>query len=189
MKGTPLEVTVLGALALALNLGERYLVGPLPFARLGLANAITVVVLIGCGPWHALTVTVVRVVVAALLTGTFMGPTFAISLAGGLGSWVTMGAAWTAGRWALGPLGVSVLGAVGSNVFQVVVASIIVLGTWELASLWPLIALVSAGAGCVTGFVALAMGRALFRDVREAGWGIGNRRLGTGEWDGLGGEE
>lgn len=154
---------------MALNVGERCVIGSLPFVRLGLANAATVVVLIAYGARYALAVTVGRVVVASLLTGTFMGPTFAIGLGGAVGAWATMAAARLVGRWVLGPLGLSVLGAFAHNVSQIGVASFVLLGTWELASLWPLIALVSAGAGCGTGLLALAMGRALFAEGAVTG--------------------
>lgn len=170
------QTSVLTALAVALNVSERYVVGPLPFVRLGLANAMTVVVLIAYGPWHALTLAVGRVVVASLLTGMFMGPTFVIGLAGAVGAWATMSGVWWLGRWLLGPLGISVIGAVAHNVCQVAMASLVVLGSWELASLWPLIALVSAGAGTATGLVALGLGRALFGDGGEVGREIEKRQ-------------
>jgi heptaprenyl diphosphate synthase len=157
-----IQTLVLGALAVALNMGERSVIGALPFVRLGIANSVTLVVLVAYGPRHALALTVGRVVVASLLTGVFMGPTFAIGLGGALGAWAAMTGAWSAGRWLLGPLGVSVIGACAHNVSQVAVASLVLLGTWELTHLWPLVALVSAGAGSVTGLVALGMGRALF---------------------------
>jgi heptaprenyl diphosphate synthase len=146
---------------------ERLVVGSLPFLRLGLANVVTVVVLVGCGAWYALLVTGLRVVASGVLTGTLLGPTFAMALAGGLGAWVVMSGVWVGGRWVIGPLGLSVLGALSHNVCQVATASVVALGTWELASLWPLIALVSAAAGTVTGLLALAMGRTLFPDQRR----------------------
>jgi heptaprenyl diphosphate synthase len=178
------RLSVLAAAAVALNVGERMLLGGVPFVRVGLANAVTVVVLIAYGPVQALAVTGLRLVAAAVLTGTLLGPTFAMALAGGLGAWVLMSSVWVVGRWLVGPLGLSVLGALGHNVCQVAAASLVVLGTWELASLWPLIALVSVGAGCVTGLAALAVGRALFPDGGDAGREIDNRPSTIGNGDG-----
>ncbi len=150
-------------------MAERMVVGSLPFLRLGLANVVTVVVLVGCGAWYALLVTGLRVVASGVLTGTLLGPTFAMALAGGLGAWAVMSVVWLGGRWLIGPLGLSVLGALTHNVCQVATASVVALGTWELASLWPLITLVSAAAGTVTGLLSLAMGRALFPNERGHG--------------------
>jgi heptaprenyl diphosphate synthase len=183
------QTLVLGALAVALNIGERSVIGALPLVRLGLANALTLVVLVAYGARHALALAVGRVVVASLLTGAFMGPTFAIGLGGALGAWAAMTCAWSVGRWFLGPMGVSVIGAFAHNVCQVGVASVVVLGTWELASLWPLIALVSAAAGSVTGLVAVGMGRALFPEGGEVGRQIDNRQSAIAKGEGVGGGE
>ena len=103
---------VLVALALALHVLEAQVPSPLPWVRPGLANLMTLVALLSLGWRAAVLVTLVRVVVGSLLVGTFPGPAFLLSLAGGAAGTSAM-VLLAPGTWRLwSPVAVSVAGAV-----------------------------------------------------------------------------
>ena len=94
--GTLVRLAMYTALGLTLNLLETYLVPlglviPLPGARIGLANLVTVVVLCTETPGFLWAVTFCRIFLASLLTGTFLALPFALSLGGGIAALLVMG--------------------------------------------------------------------------------------------------
>lgn len=81
------------SLALVLHLVESTLPiswGP-PGAKLGLANIVTLMLLVTTGLRSALIVTLLRVVMGSFFGGTFLAMAFWMSLAGGVGSTIFMG--------------------------------------------------------------------------------------------------
>jgi len=153
----PGRVALLGmlvAVGLVLNLVDRMIPSPVPFARLGLANVVTLVALVAFGLPEALVVTGVRVTVAALVVGTFGGPAFLLALAGGLASALAMGALVRTSMPPLGVVGVSLVGAAVHNVTQLAVVAALFVGATAATGLLPAALLVSAPAGFATGIVA-----------------------------------
>jgi heptaprenyl diphosphate synthase len=139
---------------LVLQAVDRLIPSPVPFARLGLANVVTLVALVALGLPEALIVTAVRVSVGALILGTFGGPAFVLAAAGGLVSALVMGALV---RWVVPPLGVvgtSLVGAAAHNVTQLAVVGALFTGLGAAAALAPAALLVSAPAGFATGAAA-----------------------------------
>jgi heptaprenyl diphosphate synthase len=63
---------------------------PVPGLKLGLANIAVLIALVSLGPARAVAVSVGRVFIVALATGTIGGPVFALSLAGAMASLGTM---------------------------------------------------------------------------------------------------
>jgi len=88
-----LAVTAL-LLGLAATLGylEAVLIPPLPVPglKLGLANTAVVVALATVGPSRALAVSLGRVLLVGLATGSIAGPTIAMSVSGAVGAWIAM---------------------------------------------------------------------------------------------------
>lgn len=84
------------ALAIVIHILEAGLPSPVPGIKPGLANVITLVVMLRHGWALAAWVVLLRVLVSALLLGTFMTPTFLLSAAGA--------AASLAGLWAASEL-------------------------------------------------------------------------------------
>lgn len=156
-RSAPRRVALLGMLVaagLVLHAVDRLIPSPVPFARLGLANVVTLVALVAYGLPDALAVTLVRVTVGALIVGTFGGPAFLLALAGGLTSAVAMGALV---RWTMPPLGVvgvSLIGAAAHNMAQLAVVGVLFTGAVAAVRLAPAALLVSAPAGFATGAVA-----------------------------------
>jgi heptaprenyl diphosphate synthase len=74
------------ALAITIHIAESALPSPLPGVKPGLANVVTIIVLIRFGWRMAAWVNLLRVLAGSLLIGTFLSPTFILSLSGALAS-------------------------------------------------------------------------------------------------------
>ncbi len=80
------------ALAIVIHILEAGLPSPVPGIKPGLSNVVTLIVLLRHGWALAAWVVVLRVLVSALLLGTFLTPTFILSVSGACASLVAMGA-------------------------------------------------------------------------------------------------
>nr|WP_198265909.1 Gx transporter family protein [sulfur-oxidizing endosymbiont of Gigantopelta aegis] len=78
------KVALLAALAISIHILESAFPSPLPGVKPGLANVITLFCFIQYGWRTALQVSLLRVVISSLLLGTFLSPTFLLSLSGAL---------------------------------------------------------------------------------------------------------
>ncbi|SPQ00421.1 putative membrane protein [Candidatus Sulfobium mesophilum] len=116
------RIAVLSAYALALHGIENLVPTPIPWLRLGLANIVTLVALVLFGFRTAIMVTMIRVILASLFTGTFLGPSFVMSFGGGLTSAAAMGLAYRVSRDLFGPIGLSLIGAFFHNAAQLALA-------------------------------------------------------------------
>lgn len=76
------RIAWLTALAITIHIAESAFPSPIPGIKLGLANVVTIVVLIRFGWQIATWVNLLRVLVSSLLIGTFLSPTFILSLGG-----------------------------------------------------------------------------------------------------------
>lgn len=142
------------AVALVLHGVERLVPTPFPFVRIGLANVATVLALVALGFRDALLLTVLRVALASVIGGLFLGPAFAMSMAGGLAAVAVMGAARRAAFPPLGVVGLSLLGAAAHNAAQLAVVAGFYAGWHASLRLLPAALLLAAATGLVTGFIA-----------------------------------
>ncbi len=78
------RVALLAALAITIHIIESTFPSPLPGIKPGLANVITLFTFMMYGWKTALQVSLLRVVLSSLLLGTFLSPTFLLSLSGAL---------------------------------------------------------------------------------------------------------
>lgn len=78
------RVALLAALAITIHIIESAFPSPLPGIKPGLANVVTLFTFIMYGWKTALQVSLLRVVISSLLLGTFLSPTFLLSLSGAL---------------------------------------------------------------------------------------------------------
>lgn len=97
-----------------------------PGFKLGLANIITLYVVVNFGIRDAVVVSILRTTLGSLLAGTFMTVTFFFSFAGGLASAIVMGLVYKFGSTFFSLLGISLVGAVTHNVAQLLVASVVI---------------------------------------------------------------
>jgi len=79
------------ALAITIHITESALPSLIPGVKPGLANVITIIVLMKYGWRIAAWVNLLRVLAASLLIGTFLSPTFILSLSGALASITILG--------------------------------------------------------------------------------------------------
>jgi len=142
------------ALAVAIHSAEALIPSPLPGVKLGLANAVTLVVLLLDTPRAALVVTLVRIFVGALLIGTFLGPGFLLSLSGGLAAWAVMAAGRPLAGPLLSPLGLSVLGALAHILAQIATVYWLLIPNLGLLHLVPALVAAAVVTGTATGLVA-----------------------------------
>jgi heptaprenyl diphosphate synthase len=148
------RIALYAAAATLLFILERLLPNPLPFVRLGLANVVTLIVLLAHGVRAAAWVLVLRLLLGGFFAGTLLGPQFLLAVAGSTASLLVMGAgAWLGARiWS--PLGLSLLGAATHAVVQLaVVAALFGAGTGVFLFL-PLFLGLAVITGTCTGIVA-----------------------------------
>ncbi|MFU8858114.1 MAG: Gx transporter family protein [Deferrisomatales bacterium] len=147
------------ALAGAVQAAESLVPSPVPWFRLGLGNAVVLVTLHRWGGREGLWVAAGKVLVGSLLAGRLLSPAFLLSLAGTGAALGVMAAALRASP-PLGFVGVSVLGAQGNVLAQLLLAALL-LRTPALWSLLPLLGALAVLAGTLTGLVAHRVVKAL----------------------------
>ena len=116
------KIATFAALAIVIHVLESSFPSPVPGIKPGLANIVTLLVLFRYGWRFAAWVSLLRVTAGSLLLGTFMSPTFFLSLSGALASLLAMGLLWTGMRPWVGMAGVSILASVSHVMAQLLVA-------------------------------------------------------------------
>ena len=106
-----LRIAWLTALAITIHVVESAFPSLLPGLKPGLANVVTVAVLIRFGWSSAAWVSLLRVLVGSLILGTFLSPTFVLSLSGAACSIAVLAPASRLPGIHFGPVGYSVLAA------------------------------------------------------------------------------
>lgn len=109
--------------ALVLHVAESWFplaIPGVPGVKLGLANSVTLLLMLLYGPREALLVALIRVSVGSLFGGGIMG--FAFSATGALVSWTVMAALLGLFRDRIHTISVSISGAIAHNVGQLGVA-------------------------------------------------------------------
>jgi heptaprenyl diphosphate synthase len=116
------KIAAFAALAIVIHVLESGFPSPVPGVKPGLANIITLLVLFRYGWRFAAWVSLLRVTAGSLLLGTFMSPTFLLSLSGALASLLVMFLLHAVmHRW-VGLVGVSVLASISHVMAQLFVA-------------------------------------------------------------------
>ncbi|MEW5920071.1 MAG: Gx transporter family protein [Bacillota bacterium] len=150
-------LALLVAFAVALHTVEAALPLPVPVpgARLGLANIITLITLVLYCWRSALTVAVLRSVVGSLITGAFLGFGFYLSLAGAVASSLAMALVfpfYLRGKITL--VSVSLAGAVVFNIVQLALAATLVQNIILFRGYLPFLLILSVPTGIFTGLLA-----------------------------------
>jgi len=147
-------LALLTALAVVLHTVEALLPSPAPWFRLGFANILTIAALFLYGGRAAWTLALSRIGIGALLLGQLFAPGFLLSLGGGVTATALMVAARRLLPRALGPVGISLLGAAGHATGQLLVAWGVLIRHPGLWRLYPLLLLFSLITGLVNGVAA-----------------------------------
>jgi heptaprenyl diphosphate synthase len=161
----PARLAMLAALACVLQVGESLLPHPIPGVRFGLANIVSLIVLVQIGPGSAIGVVLLRTLVSSIFLGTFLTPSFVLSISGGLVSILVMIPLYTisAGRRfpAFGFVGISVAGSVSHVLTQLLVVYALFVPARGVWLVWPWLALSAVVMGIITGLVASQVFRQL----------------------------
>ncbi|MFC2061879.1 Gx transporter family protein [Elusimicrobiota bacterium] len=143
-------IAVFTAAASVLQVVEWLIPHPLPWLKLGLANIITLLVLVIAGPVFSVSVTIGRTVLSSFLMGTFLSPAFILSFSGGLVSCLAMIIVFRPlGRLSL--KGVSILGALTHNFTQLLVVYILLIRHEGIIFLLPVLFIVAVVTGWLNG--------------------------------------
>ncbi len=152
------RIAWLAALAITIHIMESALPSPLPGVKPGLANVVTIVVLWRYGWAAAAWVSGLRVLAGSLLLGTFLSPTFVLSLCGAVCALLALAPTLWAKRalpvWAPGPMGWSVVAAWAHMMGQFWVAYVLFIPHEGLFHLLPILLAVSLVFGVASGAVA-----------------------------------
>lgn len=146
------------ALAIVIHILEAGLPSPLPGIKPGLANVITLVVILRHGWSLAAWVVAMRVLVSSLLLGTFMTPSFFLSAGGACCSLLALGLLWRwnrAGLPAFGAYGLATLSACSHMSGQFLLAYALFIPHQGLLKLLPVLLAASLLFGLCSGWLAL----------------------------------
>lgn len=141
------------ALAVTIHILESAIPMPLPGVKPGLANVIVLIVLLRHGFRMAAAVSLLRIVVGSIFIGTFLTPTFFLSLAGGLASLGVAGVLALAGRH-IGPVGLAIAMAMAHMAGQFLLAWWLFVPHPALLNLLPALLALAMGLGAFTGIIA-----------------------------------
>lgn len=145
------------ALAITIHIAESALPSPLPGIKPGLANVITVAVLMRFGWRLAAWVNLLRVFAGSLLIGTFLSPTFILSLSGALASTVTLVLLNQLPGRGCGAIGYSVASAMVHTFAQFLVAYHLFIQHEGLFRLLPLLMTAALIFGVISGLVTIIL--------------------------------
>ena len=141
------------AIAIVLNVLESWInVIPVPGAKIGLANIVTLVVLVLYSPKDSILLVVMRVIIVSLLTGKLLNPIFYMSLSGGIFASLAMAVIYKLNFF--GIPGVSIIGSLFHTLGQIV-AGIFVIGSVAVIGYLPIMLAISVPAGIATGIITV----------------------------------
>jgi heptaprenyl diphosphate synthase len=103
-------MAIMVALGVILHRFGALLPLPSPWIKLGLSNLMTLVALFFWGFKEAVIVTFLRVVLGSILGGTFLSPTFFLSLVGGIAAILIMGMLYKIGTTHISLIGIRIFG-------------------------------------------------------------------------------
>lgn len=150
-----LRVAYLAALAIVIHVVEAGVPSPLPGIKPGLANVVTVLVVMRFGLGTAAWVSMLRVVAGSLVIGSFLSPTFLMSFSGAVAALLAL----AAGRMlpGLGAVGFSVLAGMAHMATQFSVAYVLFVPHPALWAMFPVFMTAAVGFGVINGIIASAI--------------------------------
>ncbi|MEJ2639172.1 MAG: Gx transporter family protein [Desulfosarcinaceae bacterium] len=155
------KLPFLVATASILQISESMLPHPLPGLRFGLANIISLIILVRYGFRPALAVTLLRTVVSSFVLGTFLSPGFILSFSGGCASITAAGILQCisdrVGWLRVSPIGLGIAGAFVHNMVQLGLAYLLLMHHPGIFFLVPWLSLGSVVLGTLSGVLAVAV--------------------------------
>lgn len=149
-------VAFLTALSGFLSVIDAMIPKPLPFVKLGLANLITLIIIMEGRNWLAIQVAFFRTLVASLILGTFLSYTYLLSASGAIGSALLSIAAFQVLAKRISAIGLSVWGALWSVAFQGLIVGLFFGFDKGLLMLLSVFLLIGIAGGLLIGILANA---------------------------------
>lgn len=147
------HVAKLTALAIGLHVLEAMFPSPLPGVKPGIANIITLYVLVQYGFGTAAWVSLLRVFASSLLLGHFLSPTFVLSLSGALFSLATLWLAQHLPRRYFSVISLSILAAFAHIAGQLLIVRFWLIPHAGVSYLIPIFALAALVFGFANGII------------------------------------
>ena len=151
------QIAKLTALAIGLHIIEAMFPSPLPGVKPGIANIITLYVLMQYGFGTAAWVSLLRVFASSLLIGQFLSPTFVLSLSGALLSLGVLFFAQYLPKRYFSVITLSILAAFAHIAGQLIVVRIWLIPHTGIAYLIPIFALAALFFGTLNGLICLRL--------------------------------
>ncbi|MEJ2141170.1 MAG: Gx transporter family protein [Gammaproteobacteria bacterium] len=151
------RIAWLAALAITIHLLESVIPSPVPGLKPGLANIITIIVLCRFGISIAVWVNLLRVIVGSLILGTFLSPTFILSLSGAISSLLVLAlASWISKHSFVhfSAMGYSLLAAMAHITGQFVIAYLLLIPHPAMWKLFPVLLSFAVLLGTVNGIIS-----------------------------------
>ena len=148
------RIAWLATAAVGLSLVDAAIPSPLPGVKPGLANIVTLIVLLRYGWATAVWVSGLRVLAGSLLLGFFLAPGFFLSLTGTVFSLATLGVArHLPGRW-FGPVSLSIFAAFAHIGGQLILARLWLIPHDGVFLLTPVFSAAALVFGTINGLIA-----------------------------------
>ena len=147
------RIGLLAAAAVVLLVFEGLAPRPLPWMKLGLGNLPVMLALMGYGPLAALAVSVLKLFMGGLLSGSLANPAFFIGAGAGMCSWLVMSVARVLGRSIFSAVGLGIWGALTHQLAQLALAYLYI-GQWGMWTLLPVALLGGLISGILIGLLA-----------------------------------
>ena len=147
------RIAKLAAFAIALHMVEAVIPSPLPGVKPGLANIVTLYVLLQYDFATAAWVSILRVFASSLLMGQFLSPTFALSLSGALLSLSVLWLAQHLPRRYFSAVTLSILAAFAHIAGQLIVVRLWLIPHASVAYLFPVFAAAALCFGVINGLI------------------------------------
>jgi len=147
------RIAKLAAFAIALHMIEAVVPSPLPGVKPGIANIVTLYVLLQYDFATAAWVSILRVFASSLLLGQFMSPAFALSLSGALLSLSVLWVAQYLPRRYFSAITLSILAAFAHIAGQLIVVRLWLIPHASVAYLIPIFAVAALFFGFINGLV------------------------------------
>ena len=129
---------------------------PFPFLRIGFSNIIVLYLIIHDKFWTAIVVNIAKSLIGGLITFTLMTPATALSLAGGITAILIMYLAYKSGT-GLSIFGVSIAGAVGHNLAQLMMVRWLIIPHSKVFMLTPILILLGMVSGFIISYLTILM--------------------------------
>jgi heptaprenyl diphosphate synthase len=145
------NLALLAGLSIALYTVENLIPLPIPWLRIGVGNIGVLLALYMLSPLDGFFVLLIKIVIGSLFSGRFLSPFFLFALGAGIPSYWLMVGIKLLTRHRLGPIGVSVCGAVSHNLLQLGIAYLIVVRSVNVFYLAPVLVVLGTVSGAIIG--------------------------------------